>query len=219
MSTAFRDRRQRGQRTVGEGLKTRRTIQTTSIPATNGGDSVAELMTTNSAHTGAFDIRRAQPADVDAMALAHRDSIQSIGPAFYPLEVVERWQEAVEGQLYLKAMDAGEVFFVAVAEIDGRSAVIGFASDYCIEGQKHGTSVYVRGRSARQGVGSALLARAEAHAVSLGAASIEIEASLAGVPFYEANGFVEVRRGQTRLTTGQSMECVFMRKDLPNLTS
>jgi GNAT superfamily N-acetyltransferase len=153
------------------------------------------------------------------MALAHRDSIQSIGPAFYPLEVVERWQEAVEGQLYLQAMDAGEVFFVAVAEIDGRSAVIGFASDYCIEGQKHGTSVYVRGRSARQGVGSALLARAEAHAVSLGAASIEIEASLAGVPFYEANGFVEVRRGQTRLTTGQSMECVFMRKDLPNLTS
>jgi putative acetyltransferase len=172
-------------------------------------------MRTGSEQTGAFDIRRAQPKDVDAMALAHRDSIQSIGPGFYPLEVVERWQEAVEGRLYLKAMDAGEVFFVAVAEIDGRSAVIGFASDYCIEGQKHGTSVYVRGRSARQGVGSALLARAEAHAVSHGAARIEIEASLAGVPFYEANGFVEVRRGQTRLTTGQSMECVFMRKDLP----
>ena len=64
------------------------------------------------------------------------------------------------------------------------------------------------------GVGSALLARAEAHAVSNGATTIEIEASLAGVAFYEANGFIEVGRGETRLTTGRSMECVFMRKDL-----
>jgi hypothetical protein len=44
-------------------------------------------------------------------------------------------QEAIEGQLYLKAMDAGEVFFIAVGQVDGRSAVIGFASDYCIEGR------------------------------------------------------------------------------------
>lgn len=57
---------------------------------------------------------------------------------------------AIEGRLYLEAMDAGEVFFIAVGEVDGRSVVIGFASDYCIKGQKHGTSVYVRGGSARQ---------------------------------------------------------------------
>jgi ribosomal protein S18 acetylase RimI-like enzyme len=72
----------------------------------------------------------------------------------------------------------------------------------------------VRGRSARQGIGSALLARAEAHAVETGATSIEIEASLAGVDFYRANGFIEVGRGETRLTTGRSMECVFRRKEL-----
>jgi GNAT superfamily N-acetyltransferase len=98
--------------------------------------------------------------------------------------------------------------------VDGRSVVLGFSSDYCIEGRKHGTSVYVRGRTARQGVGSALLATAEAHAVSHGATSIEIEASLPGVAFYAANGFVEVGRGEIRLTTGRSMECLFMRKDL-----
>ena len=124
------------------------------------------------------------------------------------------WQEAITGELYLKAMDAGEVFFIAVGEADGGGAVLGFATDYCIQGPKHGTSVYVRGRSARRGIGSALLATAEVHALTNGATRFEIEASLAGVAFYKANGFIEVGRGQTRLTTGRTMECVFMRKDL-----
>ena len=175
-------------------------------------------MGTSSGGAGAFEIRRAEPSDVDEIALAHRDSIQSIGPAFYSPDVVEYWQEAIAGELYLKAMAAGEVFFIAVGDADGSRAVLGFASDYCVEGRKHGTSVYVRGCAARRGVGSALLATAEAHAVSHGATSIEIEASLAGVAFYQANGFVEVGRGETCLTTGRSMECVFMRKDLPAVT-
>lgn len=161
-----------------------------------------------------LEIRRAERSDVDEIALAHRDSIQSIGPAYYPREIVAHWQEAIEGQLYLDAMDAGEVFFIAIGQIAGRSVVLGFASDYIIEGRKHGTSVYVRGRSARRGIGSALLAKAEAHAISSGATSIEIEASLAGVAFYKANGYLEAGRGETRLTTGRSMECVRMRKDL-----
>jgi GNAT superfamily N-acetyltransferase len=167
---------------------------------------------------GAYEIRRAEPSDANQIALAHRDSIQSIGPSSYPEEIVRYWQEAIEGQFYLKAMDGGEVFFIAVGDIEGSRAVLGFASDYCIEGQRHGSSVYVRGRSARQGIGSALLAKAEAHAIETGATSIEIEASLAGVDFYRANGFIEVGRGETRLTTGRSMECVFMRKELSAVT-
>ena len=161
-----------------------------------------------------FEIQRAAPSDVEAIALAHRDSIQSIGPAFYSPEIVKNWQEAITGDLYLKAMESGEVFFIAVGEIDGRRVVLGFASDYRIEDGKHGTSVYVRGCAARQGVGSALLAAAEDHALSTGATSVEIEASLAGVAFYQGNGFVEVGRGEVSLTTGRSMPCVFMRKTL-----
>src|SRR5687768_3649814 len=111
-------------------------------------------MGTTSGRIGAFEIRRAEPSDVEEIARAHRDSILSIGPAFYPPEIVECWQEAITGELYLEAMEAGEVFFIAV---DGSHGVLGFASDYSVEGPKHGTSVYVRGRSARRGVGSALL--------------------------------------------------------------
>ena len=171
-------------------------------------------METSNRSGGAFLIRRAEPSDVEEIALAHRDSIQSLGPDFYAPETVECWQEAITGELYLEAMDAGEVFFIAVGEAEGRRVVLGFASEYCVEGPKHGASVYVRGLSARRGIGSALLATAEAHAVSNGATHLDIHASLAGVAFYEANGFIDVGRGNTRLTTGRSMECVFMRKDL-----
>lgn len=88
--------------------------------------------------TKAFDIRQAERSDVNEIAAAHRDSIQSIGPAYYSDDVVAWWQEAIEGQLYLKAMEGGEVFFIALGDVDGRRAVLGFASDYCIEGRGTG---------------------------------------------------------------------------------
>lgn len=55
---------------------------------------------------------------------------------------------------------------------------------------------------------------AEASAAAAGATSIDIDASLAAVEFYEANGFEEVGRGEHRLSSGRSMACVFMRKNL-----
>ena len=161
-----------------------------------------------------LETRRAQTADADAIAEAHRDSIRSIGPSFYPQPVVEAWAEGLEGDVYMKAMARGEVFFVATATVDGRALIVGFASDYSISGMTHGTSVYVRGMAMRRGVGTALLRLAEAHAVANGARTIEIEASLAGVDFYKATGYEEVRRGETRLMSGHPIACVFMRKDV-----
>ena len=159
-------------------------------------------------------IRRAKPSDVDGIAEAHRDSIRSIGPAFYTPDDVDAWKQGLAGDMYLRAMDAGEVFFIATGTIDSTPRVLGFASDYRIQGTTYGTSVYVRGAVARRGIGTALLRRAEADAAARGARSIRIEASLAGAAFYEANGYREVSRGETRLTSGHPIACVFMRKDL-----
>jgi ribosomal protein S18 acetylase RimI-like enzyme len=163
---------------------------------------------------GPFETRRAQPSDANEMAAAHRDSIRSIGARFYPPSVVADWEESVTGDLYLNAMQGGEVFFIATGIIDGASRVLGFASEYRIEGSTHGTSVYVRAIAARQGVASALFGLAEAHAVARGAATIQVEASLAGVDFYRAVGFTEIGRGDTRLMSGRPIACVFMRKAL-----
>jgi putative acetyltransferase len=161
-----------------------------------------------------FETRRADPSDAEAIAEAHRDSIRSIGPLFYPPNVVDDWEEGLVGDVYVKAMERGEVFFIAVGDIADRLSVLGFASEYCIEGPTHGTSVYVRGTVARRGIGSALFALAEAHAVAHGARTIQVEASLAGVEFYRANGFAELGRGETHLMSGRPIACVFMRKDV-----
>jgi putative acetyltransferase len=161
-----------------------------------------------------IEIRPATQADVDAIADAHRDSIDSIGPSFYSPQDVQAWRRGVAAALYLEAMAHGEVFFIATSKVEGEARVLGFSSDYPIEGATHGTSVYVRGVAARQGLGTALIRRAEANAVARGASTIQIEASLAGREFYAANGYVEVGRGRAHLSSGHFIACVLMRKSL-----
>lgn len=161
-----------------------------------------------------FETRRAGPADAEAIADAHRDSIRSIGPRFYPPDVIEAWESCVTPDMYAQAMAEGEAFFIAVGPVDGAPGVLGFAT-HRADDARDGASVYVRGRAARQGVGTALLRLAEQHAIAHGASSLHIQASLAGLPFYRANGFDELGSGEAVLVSGQSMPCVHMRKRLP----
>ena len=160
-----------------------------------------------------YEIRQAHPPDANDIAIAHLDSIRSVGPGFYPPTVVEDWGEGLTADVYAKAMEGGEVFFIAIGPIDNERAVLGFAT-YRIDDARDGMSVYVRGVATRRGIGSALLKSVEAHATAKGATSIQVEASLAGVEFSKANGFEEVGRGDTRLMSGRPIACVFMRKTL-----
>lgn len=160
------------------------------------------------------DLRRATEDDVDAMADAHRDSINELGPQHYALDIVHEWAGVVRPELYLQAIGRGEVFFIATGPVAGRTVVLGFSSDYVIDGGRHGTSAYVRRVAARQGVGTRLLALAEAFGRARGASSVEIEASLGAVEFYKRHGFVEIERGDVALPSGFRMPCVFMRKEL-----
>jgi putative acetyltransferase len=161
-----------------------------------------------------LDLRRATEDDVDAMADAHRDSINELGPQHYAQDIVQEWAGVVRPELYLQAMGRGEVFFIATGPVAGRRVVLGFSSDYVLDGGRHGTSAYVRRGAARQGVGSRLLALAEAFGRARGASSVEIEASLGAVEFYKRHGFVEIERGDVALPSGFRMPCVFMRKEL-----
>jgi len=162
---------------------------------------------------GAIETRKARPDDAAAILAAHLDSIRSLGPSFYPAEIVKAWGAGLTPSVYVKAMEGGEVFFIAIGPINGQSAVLGFAS-HRVDDDQDGASVYVRGVASRRGIGTKLLGLAEEHARAHGAKSIKIQASLAGVAFYRANGFQEFGRGEASLMTGQSMPCVLMRKSL-----
>jgi putative acetyltransferase len=157
--------------------------------------------------------RRAGPNDAEAIALAHADSIRTIGPGFYSPGVVDAWGSGLTPDLYVRAMEGGEAFFVATGELHGESVVLGFAT-HRVDDDQDGASVYVRGGAVRRGIGTALLRLAEDHARAHGARTIQIQASLAGVEFYKANGFEALGRGAARLMSGHAMPCVFMRKAL-----
>jgi putative acetyltransferase len=160
-----------------------------------------------------FTTRRAHPGDAPGIADAHKDSIRSIGPGFYPPDVVEAWGEGLTPDIYVRAMEGGEVFFIAIGEVNSEPAVLGFSS-HRVDEAEDGVSVYVRGVAARRGVGTTLLRLAEAHAIERGAMTVQIQASLPGVEFYRSNGFEETGRGEAALMSGQTMPCVFMRKRL-----
>ena len=160
-----------------------------------------------------FEIRQAGLADVDDIAAAHVDSIHSLGPQYYGEDVVREWAAGLDGKLYAQAMARGEVFFVAVSRAADASEILGF-STHRVDDGVHGTAVYVRGKAARSGIGSALFRTAEAAARAAGAVAIQIDASLAAVDFYRANGFEEMGRGHHALPSGASMACVVMRKEL-----
>ena len=155
-------------------------------------------------------LRRATLSDADAIAVAHIDSIRSIGPGFYPSHVVDAWAAGLTSDLYVRAMNDGEAFFVAIDPRDDQ-VVLGF-STHRTEPDEHRTAVYVRGSAARLGIGSKLFQRAEADVRASGGTTINISASLAAVDFYRANGFEETGRGEHRLRNGVTMACVFMRK-------
>ncbi len=158
-----------------------------------------------------MQIRQAWPSDAEALAEAHLDSIRAIGPAFYPPDIVEAWAAAVTPELYVRAMEGGEVFFVAV-DPQAPGEVAGFSSHLVTEG-RHGVSVYVRGSVSRRGIGSALLREAEAHARARGARVLEIEASLPGLEFYVLRGYESVGPIAVSMS-GRQVECVAMRKVL-----
>ena len=158
-------------------------------------------------------MRRATPSDAESIALAHVDSIRSIGPAYYQPDIVDAWAAGLTPEVYINAMNGGEAFFIARGDLDGQIVVLGFSS-HRVDDEQDGASVYVRGGAARQGIGTALLQLAEQHARAHGATSLQIQASLAGVAFYESNGFEALERGEATLMSGLSMPCVLMRKTL-----
>ncbi|HWD39423.1 MAG TPA: GNAT family N-acetyltransferase [Fimbriimonas sp.] len=157
----------------------------------------------------AWQIREAKEADYPGIAEAHVASIKAIGPSGYSQEVVELWAAPRDASIYRAASANGESFFVAE---DDRGAVIGFSSARYSDVAT--VAVYVRGDAARIGVGSALLAAAEARLRELGASEIVIDASLTAVRFYETNGYEALGRAEHVLSSGGAMACERMAKSL-----
>ena len=71
---------------------------------------------------------------------------------------------------------------------------------------------------ARRGIGTAILAACEQAALEEGFRTLELVATLGGVPLYERRGFVAVERFDVDLSDGERIPVIRMNKSLSALT-
>jgi hypothetical protein len=84
-----------------------------------------------------FQVRPAEAVDGDGIAEAHIASIRSLGAKSYDPEIVDDWGAPRSGDPYRRAMERGEIFFVAVEREPGKNdRILGFSS-YRFEQGKH----------------------------------------------------------------------------------
>ena len=67
---------------------------------------------------------------------------------------------------------------------------------------------------ARQGIGSLILQACEDAALAAGFTRLEMGATLSGIPFYKAKGYVEIENQAAPLGKGESLPIVRMGKDI-----
>jgi GNAT superfamily N-acetyltransferase len=73
---------------------------------------------------------------------------------------------------------------------------------------------FVRPSHARRGLASLLLERCEAEARAAGFRRAELGATLSGVPFYAARGYVATARSEVELSDTETLPVVLMQRDL-----
>ena len=158
-------------------------------------------------------VREMRPADARHFLIVHHEAVRGIAAKDYPLDIVEEWApmpistEAVER--IIASMNA-EVRIVA--EMDGEIVGIGVL----IPENSELRACYVLPKSARKGVGSALVSRLEQIALQHGLKILSLVSSITAEPFYASLGYKALERSEHVMSTGQPMPCVNMTKRISN---
>ncbi|MDZ7850030.1 MAG: GNAT family N-acetyltransferase [Halodesulfurarchaeum sp.] len=142
-----------------------------------------------------LSIRRARPADAEAIRDLHLASIGGLGGERYSTEQVEAWAHDRDPASY--PIDEPETT-VFVAERGGSIVGFGWLStdpdgEFEADVDAKIVAIYVHPAFARQGIGTTIYEALETRARELGLVSLGLWASLNAVPFYQANGFLTVR--------------------------
>jgi putative acetyltransferase len=151
-------------------------------------------------------LRAGTPADGPALRDLHEASIRAFGISAYSAAEVESWVGVLEPNRYGEAMTKdGEIFLLAVAADGALAGFCSYKADEVI-------GLYVAPDWGRRGIGSALLAAAEAAIAASGHDRIRIGASLSGRAFYEAKGYRVVADRVWKSRGGLEMAALDMEK-------
>jgi GNAT superfamily N-acetyltransferase len=127
-----------------------------------------------------MQIRRAKPADEGALAHIRRSAILALAVPAMSMEQAKQWAMGAATDRIARAIRDHEVWV----------AVEGVALGWVELDRDRIAALYVSPSCSRRGVGSALLARAEASIRSLGYATARLESSQNALDFYLHRGYV-----------------------------
>lgn len=154
-------------------------------------------------------LRPAQAFDCDAIYETHAMSVRYVCTRSYTLEVLDVWKDLLSPESYLEILsDPTKALWVA--EYKGR--VQGFFQLDYHEAQLD--ALYVHPFVLNQGLGTAMITRAEELAAQANLSILKVYASLNSVSFYELNGYESLGDAMMPLSADTAVGCKLMRKYL-----
>ena len=135
-------------------------------------------------------VRLARDEDCVAIARLRRQTIRHVNARDYPEDVIRRWATQ-ENARTLRASSAGCKRWVAVE----RSRIVGFC-EHSFDGVL--SRIYVHKDRLGTGIGSRLLAVAEASLKRMGCKKITLESTVTAKGFYAAKGYRIVKKDTYR---------------------
>ena len=177
-------------------------------------------------------IRKATPADIPRLREVIEASVRGLQARDYTPAQIEGALESVYG-VDSQLIADGTYFVVEVPEQRGAAALIvacggwskrktlyggdQFAAreDSLLDPAREAAKIrafFVHPNWARQGIGSVILEGCENAAIAAGFRCLEMGATLSGVAFYRARGYVEVENQSVTLGNGETLPIVKMAK-------
>ncbi len=151
---------------------------------------------------------KAVPEDTPSICKVHVQSIRELGAAHYSDKEVAAWADGKVPANYVRAMEAGERFFVA----EESGELVGFGSIVLEEAEIK--AIYVHPSHIKKGIGSRLLHRLERIAKEAGLSILRLNSSLNAVAFYERLGYTREKPIKHKLQSGFEIDCVSMTKKI-----
>ena len=154
-------------------------------------------------------LRSAQPADCHDIYHVHEYAVQYTCRHGYDPVVLEAWRELLAPESYLETLsDPKRELWVA----EYKGNIQGFFQLDLKEAQLD--ALYVHPFVHNQGLGTALLHKAETLAVKAGLSFIKLYASNNSVSFYRLNGYDSLGKAELCLNPSVTVGCELMRKNL-----
>lgn len=154
-----------------------------------------------------MNIRHATPADAPQIVRIFYDTIHTVNTRDYTAEQVNAWAPSVpDADAWAARKFPTRTTIVA----DDNGTIAGFGE---LQPDGHVDCFYCHHQYQRRGVGTAIMAKIDEHARTLGLPRLFAEVSITARPFFDARGFSVIKQ-QTIIRLGVALTNFVMEKHL-----